>query len=137
MFPLLQLDWSTEFVSQFLTQKERAKKKSLADRTLSILEKKLPTSTIAQKEKFNEIQSYLQALSEKSEDISRDTNFFNNIYSDISEDTSLIKDWEKFIYPEKIVCTDFASGLLKGTERFQLVCGRNNIDDLVKRSDLK
>lgn len=116
MFPLLQLDWSTEFVSQFLTQKERAKKKSLADRTLSILEKKLPTSTIAQKEKFNEIQSYLQALPEKSEDISRDTNFFNNIYSDISEDTSLIKDWEKFIYPEKIVCTDFASGLLKAVE---------------------
>lgn len=113
MLPLLDLDWSSDYVSEFLIKKESVKKKSLATRTWKILENELPSSSIQEQEKLQEIKSYLDSLPEKSEDISKDSDFFNNYYSTISRDSALTRDWENFIYPEKIECTDFAEGLLK------------------------
>ena len=115
MTPLLDLDWEDDFVGMFLTIKTKREKKSLSAMTIECLKKKMPSGTDAERQKFDDAQSYLEELKtrEKNPPISGDTDFFNSIWPYIADNRTLVRSWEKFIYPSSLECTDFAEGLLR------------------------
>ena len=115
MTPLLNLDWEDDFVGMFLTIKTKREKKSLSATTIECLKQKMPSSTDEERQKFDDAQSYLEELKtrEKNPPISGDTDFFNSIWPYIADNRTLVRSWEKFIYPSSLECTDFAEGLLR------------------------
>lgn len=118
MKQLLRFDWVDDCIGVFLTSKSQvSSKSSMAERTKGIIDRNFAVSSNEDRSKRETIIEYLDQLKKREKKkgaaTEEDISFFNKYSSYISLDANLVKKWEKFIYPDDFVCSDFAEGLLK------------------------
>lgn len=118
MEPLLNLDWEDDYLGSFLTQKPKAEKKHLSEFTREILQGTMPSGTTEDEKKSRAVEKYIADLEnrekqKKFQATEADIDFFNTNWSHVKTSPALLRQWERFIYPDKIESSDFSSALLR------------------------
>lgn len=120
--PLLQFDWKNDNLEDFLTEVRQPVTRGLAKKTRQFLEQQyynlisadnLPGVDGTLEDYFSRLEK-----SEKSKNPElEDYNFYNANIDILNQNPPLKKQWDKFLYSDKIICHDFMSGLVEAVSR--------------------